>query len=205
MNIFRDHKPVSWKPIKKMLIECILGTDMSKHFACVEKLKDMCKRLEDEFGTEFTQWATSHLTRPATQPSQGSLNSENSINLEESEFGDGGPPWLEATFQQNDRMLLCHAIVHCADISNLARPLEGALNWSNRVLEEFWAQGDEEKKMGLPVSMGCDRSAMDTPQSIGKFELGFIDFVVCPLFIQMENIFPKMSKCSQNLSVARAH
>ena len=77
-----------------------------------------------------------------------------------------------------DRRLLLKMCVHCADISNPAKDLEQSRKWSARVTAEFFAQGDEERKLGLPISMFCDR----TTPTIEKCQVGFINFIVGPLF-----------------------
>jgi hypothetical protein len=47
--------------------------------------------------------------------------------------------------------------MHAADVSNPARQWDQCKKWTDLVLEEFWNQGDLEKKEGLPVSFLCDR------------------------------------------------
>jgi len=45
-------------------------------------------------------------------------------------------------------------------------------------MEEFFRQGDEEKRLGLDVSPLCDRNVA----SVGSSQIGFIDFIVHPLW-----------------------
>ncbi|KAI8835578.1 phosphodiesterase 4D [Chytriomyces cf. hyalinus JEL632] len=45
-------------------------------------------------------------------------------------------------------------------------------------MEEFFRQGDEELKRGVQVSMFMNRTTTDVP----KCQIGFIDFIVLPLF-----------------------
>jgi len=62
------------------------------------------------------------------------------------------------------------------DISNPARLNETFLMWNNRILQEFFNQGEEEIKLGLPISHGCDKVYfMSTPGSLSKFTLSFIN------------------------------
>ena len=49
------------------------------------------------------------------------------------------------------------ALVHAADIGNSTRPFDVAKNWSERIIKEFFAQGDEERSQGYDISMLCDR------------------------------------------------
>lgn len=54
------------------------------------------------------------------------------------------------------------------------------LAWTGRLLQEFWAQGDEEAAMGFPISPLCDRSSGIT--TIPKGQIGFVNFVILPFF-----------------------
>ncbi|KAJ1486439.1 hypothetical protein T484DRAFT_1576213, partial [Baffinella frigidus] len=65
-------------------------------------------------------------------------------------------------------------LLKCADISNPAKRLPIACRWALRVTDEFFMQGDEEKKRGFVVSPNCDR-ATKTRVEVQK---GFIDFVI---------------------------
>lgn len=53
-------------------------------------------------------------------------------------------------------------IVHCSDVSNPIKSYQVYQLWTERVLGEFWLQGDKEKQMGLPVSYLCDRATTNT-------------------------------------------
>ncbi|CAE8640646.1 unnamed protein product, partial [Polarella glacialis] len=48
-------------------------------------------------------------------------------------------------------MHLLECLVHAADISNPCKPRPIMLQWTNRVVQEFWAQGDEEMRLGVEV------------------------------------------------------
>ncbi|CAE7772904.1 PDE9A [Symbiodinium sp. CCMP2592] len=63
-------------------------------------------------------------------------------------------------------------------------------------LEEFFAQGDKEKELGIPVQMLNDREKVNRPNS----QVGFIEFVIAPLAEQMAMIFPGLSFLPANLS-----
>jgi len=40
--------------------------------------------------------------------------------------------------------------LHLADVSNSSKPFDICRAWAWRVLDEFFAQGDAEKELGLP-------------------------------------------------------
>ena len=50
--------------------------------------------------------------------------------------------------------------------------------WAARVMEEFFQQGEEEARMGLPVSPFMDRAKTD----IGQCQAGFISILIKPFF-----------------------
>jgi len=79
---------------------------------------------------------------------------------------------------QEERIILFKMAMKCADISNPSKPIHLSARWAERVMAEFFAQGDREKALGLAVSPMCDRESTAIPKS----QLGFIDFVVLPLF-----------------------
>jgi hypothetical protein len=83
--------------------------------------------------------------------------------------------------------MLLNVILHCADISNPGRPSHIAEKWADRVLGEFFAQGDREREAGCPISPMCDRAAT----SRGGSQVNFIEFVVAPLFAMVSLRFYK--------------
>lgn len=48
-------------------------------------------------------------------------------------------------------------MVHCADLSNPAKPIEMYKKWNERIMDEYWMQGDVEREAGLEISPMCDR------------------------------------------------
>ena len=53
---------------------------------------------------------------------------------------DSGEPDL----MDKDRSVALENIIHACDIGNPARPREVALEWTFRILDEFFSQGDKE-------------------------------------------------------------
>ncbi|KAH7718883.1 Protein PDE-4 d [Aphelenchoides avenae] len=78
----------------------------------------------------------------------------------------------------NDRIQVLQSMIHLADLSNPTKPIELYRQWNERILEEYWRQGDREKEQGLQVSPMCDRGNV----TIEKSQVGFIDYIVHPLF-----------------------
>ncbi|XP_035988543.1 high affinity cGMP-specific 3',5'-cyclic phosphodiesterase 9A [Fundulus heteroclitus] len=82
--------------------------------------------------------------------------------------------------------LLMMILIKVSDISNEARPMEVAEPWLDCLLQEFFNQSDVEKLEGLPVSPFMDRDKVTKPSS----QIGFIRFVLLPLFMELANLFP---------------
>ncbi|KAJ3204795.1 hypothetical protein HDU82_005603 [Entophlyctis luteolus] len=77
-----------------------------------------------------------------------------------------------------DKRLVMNMAIKCADVNNPTKELHCYKVWTDRVMEEFFLQGEEELRMGLPISMFMDRATTSVP----KCQIGFIDFIVFPLF-----------------------
>ncbi|XP_056439700.1 high affinity cAMP-specific 3',5'-cyclic phosphodiesterase 7A isoform X1 [Gadus chalcogrammus] len=76
------------------------------------------------------------------------------------------------------RHFILQMALKCADICNPCRPWELSKQWSEKVTEEFFHQGDIEKKHNLEVSPLCDRDK----NTMGDIQIGFMSYVVEPLF-----------------------
>ena len=86
-------------------------------------------------------------------------------------------------------------LIHSADISNPAKPSKISQQWTDKVYEEFFRQGDLEKKLGVPISMMCDRLTTNVNQAM----IGFISFVVKPTIDILFNILPELPEYSKNI------
>ena len=74
--------------------------------------------------------------------------------------------------------------------------------WSDRVVKEFYAQGDLEKKQKLPVSPFMDRNK----NSQSQMSMNFIDFIVGPIVgsvLQLAEIPDQMHWMVENMAQTR--
>ena len=85
--------------------------------------------------------------------------------------------------------------LHTADISNPAKPSKISEGWTAKVYEEFFRQGDMEKKLNMQVSLMCDRETT----SINKAMIGFINFVVKPTIDILVHLIPEVSEYGDNI------
>ena len=100
---------------------------------------------------------------------------------------------------EKDRMIILRSILHAADISNPAKMWKTSKKWSDLVVQEFFAQGDLEKKELLPVSMNMDR----TTSFQDEISLNFNDFMVAPFFFTLLKILPKLETAVRHLESNR--
>lgn len=77
-----------------------------------------------------------------------------------------------------DRHFILQIALKCADISNPCRPWDISRKWSYKVCEEFFRQGDYERRLNLAVTPLCNRYTTSIP----KIQAGFFKFVVTPLY-----------------------
>lgn len=98
------------------------------------------------------------------------------------------------------RVPFIEILVHLADISATTKSLRIALKWSERVMDEFFLQGDRERMAGRDISPLCDRRTVCLPSS----QVGFVDFIVMPIFTAFGSCCD-VGVCLKNLKAYRQH
>ncbi|KAM9819890.1 cAMP-specific 3',5'-cyclic phosphodiesterase 4C-like [Syngnathus typhle] len=135
-DIFQNLTKRQRQSLRKLVIDIVLATDMSKHMTLLGDLKTMVE------------------TKKVT--SSGVLLLDH----------------------YNERIQVLKNMVHCADLSNPTRPLPLYRQWTERIMEEFFRQGDKERERGMEISAMCDKHTA----SVEKSQVGFIDYIVHPLW-----------------------
>jgi len=79
---------------------------------------------------------------------------------------------------REDRLLLMQMLIKCCDVSNPTKKKPIYKGWINRVMSEFFSQGDREKQLNMTVSAFCNRDNAN----VYSCQKGFIDFVAAPIF-----------------------
>lgn len=95
---------------------------------------------------------------------------------------------------EQDRHFVLQIALKCADICNPCRVWEMSKQWSEKVCEEFYRQGDLEKKFQLEVSPLCNQQK----DSIASIQIGFMTYIVEPLFQEWAR-FTGNSSLSENM------
>ncbi|KDO25021.1 hypothetical protein SPRG_09751 [Saprolegnia parasitica CBS 223.65] len=90
----------------------------------------------------------------------------------------------------DDTRVLCSFFLHCADLSNAAKPWKTAERWASLITQEFFEQGQAEKRRGMPVSPNCDATTTMVPE----LQIKFINFAVLPCFTILQALFPLASE-----------
>mmetsp|Transcript_50869 Transcript_50869/g.147680 ORF Transcript_50869/g.147680 Transcript_50869/m.147680 type:complete len:488 (+) Transcript_50869:158-1621(+) len=100
---------------------------------------------------------------------------------------DDPKSWLEnAEAMASLRVMILHA----ADISGPAKTLDLADRWAALLSQELFAQGDEEKRLQVPVSPLCNR---ETTKFAGS-QVSFIRFIVQPTFQVLGRVAPRVEE-----------
>lgn len=89
---------------------------------------------------------------------------------------------------ETDRLTAMELLVKVADISNVSRPFPIADEWCDVLSDEFWRQGDEEKRHGLDYSSPL----MKKGGNKAKGQIGFYKAVCIPLYALVARIFPEL-------------
>uniref|UniRef100_M4BXW4 PDEase domain-containing protein n=1 Tax=Hyaloperonospora arabidopsidis (strain Emoy2) TaxID=559515 RepID=M4BXW4_HYAAE len=103
----------------------------------------------------------------------------------------------------NDERLVLQMALHTADVSNPTKPLHIYLVWADRIKQEFYQQGDKERELLLPVSIGYDRKQ---PIPLEKMQAGFIIGIVRPLILSL-SLLPsaRLHHCVEQLDANLGH
>jgi len=157
-NIFKNMIPGEFVQCKQFITEAILNTDMKFHFERCNEIKSL------------------------------SIPTRKNNNLNDENDDDDDVKSKDTT---NKKMAyswnVLKFILHMADISNSAKRQSISIQWTDRVLEEFFRQGDKEREMGLlPISPLCDRNTTSRADS----QMGFINFVIRPSFEVLQRHLP---------------
>jgi len=165
--------------VRRGMISMVLATDMAKHSGHCQELTTMVQEAKD--AEEMSGCSPANSTTSLAGAS-----------------GKAG----ERTKAMERKLFLLETVIHAADISNPCKPRHIMLGWTRRVLAEFWAQGDEERRLGLEVSPLCDRE--QGMSNVAKGQLGFINFVVLPFFKPLADLVTDAAPATVQLEINAA-
>jgi len=160
-NVFGTMSPQQFQEVRKVCIEAILHTDNAQHFAMIKEVQmiyEVNSEILDASHEFFNEDPDSFPTREA----------------------------VDCFRQPESRRLIVNVMLHVADISNSMKPFRICRIWAWQVLEEFFLQGDAEKRLGVPVQALNDREKVNRAFS----QVGFIEFLVHPLLFAVNKVLP---------------
>lgn len=94
------------------------------------------------------------------------------------------------TANPEDMRALLKIVVHASDLSGQCMDPDVAYEFGKRVLEEFYNQAQKERAEQLPESVFMKN--LHVPLSQAKAQLGFLHYVVSPLWKRMCQLFPEL-------------
>jgi len=98
--------------------------------------------------------------------------------------------------KESDFDLTMKVGIKCADLRHCMMPHEMTMKTTDLLMEEFWAQGDEESSMGLPISPFMNRGKANLP----KEQAGFYQFMIMPLISVWAEILPSEASVALDYS-----
>mmetsp|Transcript_78539 Transcript_78539/g.182237 ORF Transcript_78539/g.182237 Transcript_78539/m.182237 type:complete len:905 (-) Transcript_78539:150-2864(-) len=170
-NVFQKLSKEQFKEVRKCCIETILHTDMMVHNSMVKDLQMVYQMNTEVF---------------AARGDAAAGGGELAGSLAE----------LEVFTEPEAKTLVMQCILHSADVSNPCKAWDVTHAWALVCLEEFFAQGDQEKVLGIPVQFLNDRDKLNRPNS----QIGFIEFMIAPLFTAQIRLWPAMHELGKNLA-----
>ena len=150
---------------KSTLGRLVLSTDMAHHAKLLEGFMD------------------------AVTNAMETVSAQSLANDEDGDYEAGD----EDVRSWSDPVLALCYVLHCADISNPARPWHLAREWGTRISEEFYKQGDRERALGLPVPALNDRRAAGLTGAAAMMaanQLAFARYIVEPTLEGLMTIAP---------------
>ena len=210
-NILCNLNIIEFKMVRLHMINMILNTDGSNHSILLLKIKEKIEKvnsIKDKLVENLKEKKKNKKLNPEKEKDENEKENENDsqdkeilecdydnlLVLYSIAFNDNDQEKLEA------KKALMSFILHLADISNPAKKFVIYKEWEDRVCQEFFKEGDIEKKEGLPVTFLCDRETTKVPRS----QINFINFVVMPGFNILVTLFTEckdyITNCENNIN-----
>ena len=152
------------------MIEMILETDMSKHMVSLWKLE---KDLEAARATALMK------SKNAATSDGGSGSDGDSA----SKTSEASPHQCEYQgFSMKNYVNTLSLMLHACDLSNPTKPWKTYRTWTDRVMEEFFAQSAKEAELKIPLTLPLKETCR-----LDQFQIGFIRFIK-PFFVALDRI-----------------
>ena len=167
-NIFEKLSTQDYKKIRKKMISEILATDMAIHGKVLNNIRS---KIPDYLLQEKNDNNNNKVKK---------FELISDINNEET--------------TNEEKQALFDYFIHSADLGHNTKIFDISLKWVELLSNEFWLQGDKEKKMNLNISFLCDRDTTNVPKS----QVGFIGGFIIPTYNFLVIMFPTLGYTVEN-------
>ncbi|KAJ9518779.1 hypothetical protein QJQ45_026059, partial [Haematococcus lacustris] len=201
--------------MRKIIIELIMGTDMKQHFTITSSFANLHRlpaervplaRISQDMKAIASQQhpaATGSSVKAPTDEVNRLLSLQVALKIsdlgssaETFEVCRASTPLLPerrspSPGSADKQVHLCYPdyLVQLPAWACLPLRLQVNRRWVAALQDEFFAQGDQEKAAGLPVSALMDRDKPGAASAASQF--GWYDFVAIPLFYNFTRVFPQ--------------
>jgi cAMP-specific phosphodiesterase 4 len=157
--IFEGMEMTTYQQMRGMVVELVLATDLKQHFAILASAREAFGRVEKD------QTFSSRMLLTLAFKAVSQVLCVFHTHLV-----------FSSSIKSHTRTCTNHItqadVAHAAKVSSLHEA------WSDRIMQEFFLQGDRERNLGLKISPFMDSRC----KQLGKCQTGFIDFLCAPLF-----------------------
>jgi len=164
--------------LRSTVIALVLGTDMQEHFNIMSAFK----------AKVMTRGAVPHAS-----PGSGLLPAPRPRASR------------HPSFTSEEKLLILKMGLKCADIGHVTLPPDVHLLWVRSLQEEFFKQGDIERRNKMPISFLCDKKKPRNGPACGENQLGFIDVICEPMYKSWVKMFPECGELLENLKTNRRY
>lgn len=205
-NIFASFEEEDFLVARKIIIDMVMSTDMVKHTKFLGEFRAHLQATRDNVGFFYTLFLfflllflflVPPLLAPGKRIRKGKAECGFILHLPSPtvQIFLHSPEWHILRLAQinakvvssvkeqlansyEERVLVLCNIVHSADLGAAGKPWELCEKWTYRLMEEFYGEGDAERKLGLELGALNDREKLVVPKS----QVGFINFIALPLW-----------------------
>jgi len=128
MNYMANASAKDYQSFREKVIDCILATDMGRHFELVDRFTARVSTMDDDPFDKMTKMDTEAASKEGARSSR------------------------------DDRRMLLTGFMHMADLGHTCRPWDIHRILVKDLEEEFFSQGDQERELGVPVMPLMDRT-----------------------------------------------
>lgn len=142
-NIFKNMTKENFMTLRQSMIDMVLATELTKHFEHVNKFISIVTKSHSNSAV---------LDQEAPHRSGRASSGANSKET------------------QDLKNLIKRVMIKVADVCNPVKKRDLCTEWARRISEEYFAQTDEEKELGLTPSLPLfDRNTCNLPKSQSSF------------------------------------